>query len=188
MKWKMIYCCAVIAVVLLSAPPVAADSPIDPGAFTVGGSLRYSGFFDDDTDIYTILLMPEFQYFIYPGLALGADGFLDYWHYPDRSEMRYGIGPSIAYYLKLENLSGFPFAKAAVMYSHVEIEKYFFSRAENDIRANISLGYTYILAKNIAIVGAVDYTYERAFLLDFTLDSEWREVFGFSVGLKAFIY
>jgi hypothetical protein len=188
MKWNVTICYAVIAVVLLSAPLAAAESPIDPGAFTLGGSYRYSGFFDDNTDVYAILLMPEFQYFIYPGLALGADGFLDYWHYPDRSETRFGIGPSIAYYLELENVSGFPFAKMAVMYSRVEIEKYFSSRHENDIRTNISLGYTYILAKNIAIVGAVDYTYERAFLLDFTLESEWREVFGFSVGLKAFIY
>ncbi len=188
MKRKMITWCAVIAVVLLSGPLSAADSPIDPGAFTLGGSLRYSGFFDDDTDVYAILLMPEFQYFIYPGLALGADGFLDYWHYPDRSEMRYGIGPSIAYYLELENVSGFPFAKAAVMYSRVEIERLYTSRDENDFRWKASLGYTYILTRNIAIVGAADYTYERAFLLDFALESEWREVFGFSVGLKAFIY
>ena len=189
MKVHMIIFSLLAAVILMPYASSAADSPIDPGAFILGGSISYSGFGQDKAENYNIRVSPEFHYFLFPGVAVGVDLFYDYWKEQYEKTKQIGIGPSIAYYLRLENPRGFPFARVAIIYTHMKASNtYGYSNEDDGIHIKGSLGYTYFISKNIAIAGSADYSYERAFLLDLGYIREWRKVFGISVGLKAFLY
>jgi hypothetical protein len=189
MKANLILCVLLAAVILMSYAASAADSPVDPGAFILGGSISYSGFGQDKAENYNIRVRPEFHYFLFPGVAVGADLFYDYWKEPYEKTTQIGIGPSIAYYLKSKNPRGFPFARVGIIYTHMKASStYGYSSEDDGIHLKGSLGYTYFISENIAIAGSADYSYERAFILDIGYIREWREVFGISVGLKAFLY
>lgn len=172
-----------------SSALIAGDRPVDKGSFIIGGSTSLNEIYDSGDDSYDFgfLFEPEIQYFIIQGLAVGVDGYYDYYKYDDNSITQYGIGPSIAYYLSLKDPKGYPFARAAAIYHHYERSSYS-GNDWNDFKFKGSVGYTYFIGRNVSIAGSLDYTYERYIFLDYDFLTTWRDVFGVSIGLKAFIY
>jgi hypothetical protein len=96
------------SLILLVASAVgAAESPIDKGSMTIGGTAyfnsqsgeRYENFQGDG---YTeIGIMPEFGYFIAPGIKIGASLAFVSASQGDESATLFGIGPNVTYYFNL---------------------------------------------------------------------------------------
>jgi hypothetical protein len=176
-------------IILLGMPVLmAGDGPTDRGSCIIGGSLSYSVFFYHDRNISDFYFETEFQYFVVRGFAVGVDLYFDRWKVGSNGTTQYGIGPSLAYYLSLKDPNGYPFVRAAAIYHHDKESRYVGENSRNDFKFRGSIGYTYLISRNIGLVGSLDYTYERDVFLGYDLLSEWRDVFGLSIGLKAFIY
>jgi len=118
---------------LFTMTAVAQESPIDKGSMIVGGTIGFQMLsgdaYDVDDESYTaISVMPEFGYFVSPGLVVGGELLYSsesQGDYIDNST--FGIGPMIGYYFNTNKESTeikgalYPYIKGFFIYQSLSM-------------------------------------------------------------------
>jgi hypothetical protein len=185
----------VLAALLLAPGALAQEYAIDKGSYLFGGTASFSsqgstievdGFGEQEADRLTeIVYNVSFAYFVVPGLAIGGDS-----QYRRRSEGDVtgtvtSVGPSLAYFFGTPTSKAYPFLTASAGLSTVSVEIDGDSGSSNGLRFGFAGGLSYMIARNVALTGALFYQNES---FDDDGVSVTDEAFGFQGGVTAFIF
>jgi hypothetical protein len=174
--------------VLLLVPTVAsAQVPaLDQGSLILGGqaSLTSTGFDDDDSRTTGISIAPRIQYFVVPGLALGADVILARSSSDDFTTTGYALGPIATYYLPTQ-ATAHPFVSGSVLFGQTNRETPAGDVDSSESQYRASVGLLFFLTDAVGISTELFYTSRQSETESIESDSD---AFGLAVGFSAFIF
>lgn len=184
-----------LVVVLLSALPAAAQQPLPfaAGHSLVGGR---AGFERRSGDLYEqgaaeerrIQIDLRGQYFVRPGLALGADVMLERSDREPFGTTTFGVGPSASYFVGDSTSNAYPFASVSGRFIG-----HFVSDDARTLRyfgggINASGGLAYRLGDHVAATVEVLFAFEMAAPESASSSYDSRTSLGLRLGLLAFLY
>lgn len=157
---------AVIFVLALAPMAFAQNNAIDAGSMIIGGNIYFTSYSgdlhkDDKSPLYgktAYGLVPSLQYFVIPGLAVGAQLKYEGTKNPEDFKFtKYGIGPVAAFYITAaENI--YPFAQIAFNYEKWKID----TEKATYWTLPLSVGCVFMVSKQVGINAEFAYTFENA--------------------------
>ena len=190
-----------VLAVLLAPAAFGQEYPVDRGSWLVGGSaslvsqeVLQGGVPGEETERATLVtLRPSAQYFVIPGLAVGADLTLAYSAQDDFSTTTLGAGPSLGYYVGGPDRRAVPFVatRLSVQRSSVRVDTdlpfgFDLDRTQTRLVFDVSGGGLVMLARNVGVTGELFYS-----VTDNDLDDDDRpatDAFGLRFGIAAFVF
>ncbi len=184
-----------LAALVLAPTALAQSYAIDKSSYVFGGTARFASqgttisfddFGEEDSDRLTeIAYSVSFGYFVVPGLALGADSQYQRFSQDGVSQTSTSVGPNLSYYFGTAASKAYPFVTGAVGFSTLRIQNRESEGSSNGFRFGAAGGLSYLIARNVALTGAVFYQNES-----FSDDgaSITNDAFGFQGGVTAFIF
>lgn len=155
---------AVIFVLALAPMAFAQNNAIDAGSMIIGGNIYFTSYSGDLHKTGSPMeaksamgFVPSLQYFIIPGLAVGAE--VIYETSKNDSDIKttmYGIGPVAAFYITAaENI--FPFAQIAYEYKKWKLD----TDKATVMNIPLSVGCVFMVSKQVGINAEFTYTFEN---------------------------
>jgi opacity protein-like surface antigen len=142
---------------------VAQTSPIDKKSWFLGGSIYFETQSGDlykagDESPTTIMLAPEFGYFIAPSIQIGASVIYDQYKIGDYKATAFAFGPSVGYYFNMNSESQeikgglYPYIKGFFLIGSEKQE----GTTEDDFKSSGTsfggkVGLNYMLSESVAI-------------------------------------
>lgn len=120
-----------------------------------------------------------------PGLALGLDSQYQRFSQSGDAQTATSVGPSLSYFFGQPTSTIFPFISASAGFSTLAVEFDGGSGSTNGFRYGFSGGLSYMIARNVALTGAVFYQNQSFSEDDIT---QTDDAFGFQGGVTAFIF
>lgn len=186
----------ILFALLLVPSAFAQEYAIDKGSYLLGGTARFSsqgttievdGFGEQDSDRLTeIAYNVSFGYFVASGLALGIDSQYERLSQGDVSQTITSVGPSLSYFFGQPTSTLYPFLSATAGFSSISVDvDEGGSSSTSGFRFGFSGGLSYMIARNVALTGALFYQNES---FDDDGASVTNDAFGFQGGVTAFIF
>jgi hypothetical protein len=175
----------IMAILLMCATALGADSPVSKGSWKVGGSAGFSStggdFYDSRVSVFS--LTPSAGTFITDGLLIGGNFSLISASGGSETLTAWGVGPTMAYYFKGGNAtkdakgSLYPFVGASFMITGAS------GGGESATGTGFSFagGIEYMITRSVAFDVAASYSIS-------TMESMSTNVFGISAGFSFFIW
>jgi outer membrane protein W len=181
-----------LLVVLCVATADAQQHATDRGSIILAGdaSIASSKSEDDDDRTTSILLAPSIQYFLQPGLAIGAQLTFGHSSNGDFSTSVYGIGPRVSYYFGQGARTSRPFVSAGFAFTKVNADADIAGDADFSARElTLRAGILFMLSN---AVGLNPHVYYQTTTSRFDVAIGEREfntnTFGLAVGVSAFVF
>lgn len=168
----------------------AQDYLTDEGVTRLGGALSFTTQGGDyyapgeNDRLTTVNLNPSVQYFLAPGLAVGADALLEYQAQNDVSLRIFSIGPSASYFFGGADTRAYPFLSVNPLYTNIGRNE---DSSINGFGVVGSIGGAFQIARNVAITAEGFYEYE-SFSTEGADERVSGNTFGLRVGVSAFLY
>jgi outer membrane protein W len=153
----------------------------DRGSFLIGGTAGFSSQgFDGGDRITTVLVNPQFGYFIVPGLAIGAEISVSSISFGGDSVTDLGIGPFLAYFFGDATSTMFPFVGAGMAYTSSDGDL-------TTLGGEVQAGLVFMVARNVGLTTAAFGRYTSTSVSGFS-GSLSGNAFGVRAGVTAFIF
>lgn len=149
-----------LLMVIASPESIEAQGPSSRGAWTVGGSARFSRLHDRGNDEVEIgfEFFPDVGFFFMDGFLVSAGARLGWANRSGvGSASTLGIGPAISYYLGRKGATLLPFVSVRTLWETVRFSPAASNQAPSEVVHDnlwaVSVGAAQFLAKNLAVTG-----------------------------------
>ena len=176
---------------MVSISARAQTHAVDQGSLLIDGnvSLTSTGSNDDGDRVTNIMLSPSVQYFVVPGLAVGASFSLERQASDGFSRTTYGVGPSVSYYFGASvEKAIYPFVAVGVNYfgSRFDFDGDTDTETLSAYGVGASGGVLVMLSGSVGVTGRLFYEVQD-YSDDFDEDLR-TNAFGFAFGIAAFVF
>ena len=176
------------SVTLLAAQSVAAQSSAtDRGSFLVAGSASFSSnrTAGDDDRLTVLNVNPTIQYFVAPGVAVGASLGLGRASADNVTSTTIGIGPILTLYFNQVSPTVLPFISAEFNVSQTLIETQITDNDVTNTGIQGAAGLLLLLSNSVGINAQLFYRHLNVSAGDSDLDGN---SYGLAFGISAFVF